>query len=95
MRRRLNRLPRPLSRRARRRGARRRPRAVPVADELVVRPVLTAVLEHRRASSSCCAAPLGIAAPAGGGGEPAWLCTACERPCDRVLADPVEVSAHG
>lgn len=68
---------------------------MPVPDELVVRPVLTAVLAHRKASSSCCAAPLNIARPAADGGEPDWLCTACGQPCQRVLGDPVEVTAHG
>ena len=58
--------------------------------ELVVRPVITATLAHRKASSSCCAAKL---AP---GPEPeTYLCRECGQPCERALGDPVEVTAHG
>lgn len=59
-------------------------------DELIVRPQLTAVLAHRKASSSCCGALLDP------GMEPeAYLCRGCGQPCARVLSDPVEVTAHG
>lgn len=61
-----------------------------MGDQLVVQPVLTAVLEHRKASSGCCGAKL---AP---GPEPGtFTCRGCGKPCERVLGDPVEVTAHG
>ena len=54
-----------------------------------VRPEVTAVFEHRKASSDCCAAGLGVSDTG------AWWCRACGRACGRVLGDPVEVTAHG
>ena len=62
-----------------------------MGEGLVVKPEITAVLAHRKASSSCCAAPLRAADVAPEGFE----CTACGDRCRRVLGEPVEVTAHG
>lgn len=61
-----------------------------MGDELVVRPQITAVLEHRKASSSCCGAKLRPAHV-----PQAFECCACGQACERVLSDPVEVTAYG
>lgn len=57
---------------------------------LVIRPVLTAVLAHRKASSSCCGAKLNPGSEAG-----TYSCRECSQPCERVLSEPREVTAHG
>ena len=57
-------------------------------SELVVRPEVTLTFEHRKASSACCGALLDP------GPEPeTFLCRECGQPCERVLGDPVEVTA--
>jgi hypothetical protein len=61
-----------------------------VSENLSVRPELTAVLQHRKASSDCHAAPLGYGAEEG-----TYTCTRCGQPCGRVLGPPAEVTAHG
>jgi len=55
-----------------------------------VTPTVTAVLEHRKAQSGCCAAKLNPGAEPG-----TFTCRECGQPCDRVLGDPVTVTAHG
>jgi hypothetical protein len=62
-----------------------------VGEGLAVRPEITAVLEHRKASSSCHGAKLRAADVLPEGYE----CTACGEPCTRVLGEPQEVTAHG
>lgn len=62
-----------------------------MGDGLVVRPVLTAVLAHRKASSDCHGALLRAADVQPEGFE----CTQCGQPCRRVLSEPVEVTARG
>lgn len=59
-------------------------------DELVVRPVITATLEHRKASSSCHGALLDP-----GPVPETYACRQCGQPCERVMGGPVEVTAHG
>lgn len=58
--------------------------------ELVVPVEVTVTGEQRKASSSCCGAKLNP-----GGGPETYLCRECGQPCERVLGDPVEVTAHG
>lgn len=59
-------------------------------SNLVVRPEVTVTAALRKASSSCHGAQLNP------GGQPGtYLCRACGQPCERVLADPVEVTASG
>lgn len=57
---------------------------------LDLKPVITATLAHRKASSSCCGAPLNACGQAEGC---AWHCRACGQPCGRVLGPPQEVTA--
>jgi hypothetical protein len=59
-------------------------------SELEVRPEITAVFAHRKASSDCCGAGLGL--PDSGR---YYVCKDCGQPCNRVLSDPTEVTAHG
>lgn len=59
-------------------------------DELVVRPVITATLEQRKASSACHGAKLDLGAEPG-----TFACRECGQPCERRMGDPVEVTAHG
>lgn len=59
-----------------------------MAGELIARPVISAEVEVRRASSSCCGALLS-------GESSAWLCRKCGEPCDRVLAAPEKVVITG
>lgn len=54
-----------------------------------VDPEATLVFEHRVALSGCHGARLALA------GDGGYLCVACDQPCQRVLSDPVEVTAHG
>jgi len=56
-------------------------------------PVITATLAHRKASSDCCGAKLGVSTA--DEGTSCWICSACGRPCDRVLGPPEEVTARG
>lgn len=59
-------------------------------DELTVRPVITATLAHQKASSSCHGAKLNP------GAEPeTFTCRECGQPCERVMGEPEEVTAHG
>ena len=61
-----------------------------MSDGLTIRPAVTAVLAHRKASSGCCDAPL---AP---GPEPeTFTCRGCGQPCQRILGEPEEVIARG
>lgn len=62
-----------------------------MGESLVVRPAVTAVLAHRKASSDCCGAQLRPADVPPEGFE----CTACGEPCRRVLSEATEVTAHG
>lgn len=62
-----------------------------MAEDLAVRPEITAVLSHRKASSGCCGAKLRAADVPPEGFE----CTACGEPCTRVLGEAQEVTAHG
>ena len=55
-------------------------------------PEVTAMLEYRRAESSCCAAGV---APVPGDSAPYWSCRACGKQCLKVMGAPVAVSAHG
>jgi hypothetical protein len=55
-----------------------------------VTPRVTAVFEHRKASSGCCGSLLAPAAAPG-----AFTCRGCGQPCDRVLSEPTEVTVHG
>jgi hypothetical protein len=59
-------------------------------DGLTVRPVITAVLEHRTASSDCHAAKLDP-----GTGPGTYDCRECGQPCERVMSAPEEVTARG
>jgi hypothetical protein len=60
-----------------------------MADGLVVAPTITATLAHRTASSDCHGAKLNP------GPEPGmFTCRSCGQPCDRILSDPQEVTAH-
>lgn len=61
-----------------------------MADVLAVVPEITAVLEHRTASSSCCGAKLSPGTVPG-----SFTCRGCGESCERVMSDPVEVTAHG
>lgn len=61
-----------------------------MSGSLNIQPVITATLEHRKASSGCCGAKLNPGAEPG-----SFLCRECGQPCDRVMSDPVEVTAHG
>lgn len=54
-----------------------------------VTPEVTLVFEHRKAESNCCGAGLGILP----GGR--HYCQECGEPCQRILSDPVEVTARG
>lgn len=61
-----------------------------MGEGLVVQPRFEAVLAHRKASSGCCGAKLNP------GLEPeTFTCRDCGRPCERVMSEPVEVTAHG
>lgn len=51
-----------------------------------------AVLEHRKASSSCHGAPLRLP-PQGAAHE--YECGQCGQPCERVLGEPAQVHARG
>lgn len=62
-----------------------------MADGLTVRPEVTAVLAHRKASSDCHGAPLRAAEVPPEGFE----CARCGQPCRRVLAEAEEVIARG
>ena len=59
---------------------------------LDLKPVITAILEHRKASSDCCGAKLDLDMNAIGS---VWTCRACGKPCQRVLGPPREVTARG
>lgn len=59
----------------------------PQGDSLDVRPVLTAVLEHRTASSSCCGAKLNPGPALG-----AFACRSCGQPCERAMSEPREIT---
>ena len=59
-------------------------------DGLALPVEVTAVLAKRTAASSCCGAKLRPA-----GVPRAFECVSCGQPCDRVLSDPEEVTAHG
>lgn len=61
-----------------------------MGEGLVVRPQITATLEHRKAESSCCGAKLNPGAEPG-----TFTCRACAQPCERVMGEPQEVTAHG
>jgi hypothetical protein len=61
-----------------------------MGDGLEVRPVITAVLEHRKAASDCHGALLNPGPEQG-----TFTCQACGQPCERVLSEPREVTAHG
>jgi hypothetical protein len=63
-----------------------------MGEGLVVAPRIEVTLAHRKASSDCCGAKLNVAA---GDFGPRWTCRACGRPCERVMSEPVEVTAHG
>lgn len=56
---------------------------------LDIKPVITARLEYRKASSDCCGAKLTIAS---GGG---FACLACGKQCEKVMGPPAEVTARG
>jgi hypothetical protein len=62
-----------------------------MGEGLVVKPEITAVVEHRKASSDCCGAKLRAADVPPEGFE----CTGCGEPCRRVLGEPQEVTARG
>ena len=70
-----------------------------MSEGLVVAPAVTAVFAHRKASSSCCGAPLdvstGLDASTGEEETAGWMCTECGQLCDRVLSGPREVTAGG
>lgn len=59
-------------------------------DGLTVRPVITAVLEKRSASSGCHGAKLNLGSVPG-----SFTCQECGQPCERVMSAPEEVTAHG
>ena len=60
-----------------------------MAGHLAVEPEFRVTLAKRTASSSCCGAKLNP------GAQPeAFTCRACGAPCERVLSDPEEVTAH-
>jgi hypothetical protein len=61
-----------------------------VSDSLVIKPEFRAVLAHRKASSGCCGAKLNPGARPG-----TFTCRGCGQPCERVMSDPEEVTAHG
>jgi hypothetical protein len=53
---------------------------------------VTAVVEHRRASSGCCGALLRPPAP---GAAHEYECASCGQPAVRVLGEPARVPATG
>jgi hypothetical protein len=62
---------------------------------LNVRPMMTATLAKRTASSNCCGArlmmrPTGERAPGA-----RFACRRCGQPCQRVLSEPEVTTAHG
>lgn len=61
-----------------------------------VTPSMAGAASVRKASSSCCGAPLTLLAPGQHSitdpRDPQFGCTSCGRPCDRVLSDPEEVT---
>lgn len=61
----------------------------PVDEQLAVQPVITAVLAKRTASSSCHGARLNLGADPG-----TFTCRDCGQPCERLLSEPQEVTAH-
>ena len=63
-----------------------------MADVLAVVPEFRVTAEVRRASSDCHGAKLDVA---GDDVTQRWVCQECGQPCDRVLSDPVEVTAGG
>lgn len=62
----------------------------PQGDGLAVRPVLTAVLAHRTASSACCGAKLNPGPALG-----TFACRSCGQPCERVMSAPQEITVTG
>jgi rubrerythrin len=63
-----------------------------MTDGIMVRPVIRAEGEVRRASSSCHGAKLD-ALRSFLSGEPVitWLCQECGRPCERAMSEPEKV----
>lgn len=61
---------------------------------LNIKPEITATLEHRKASSSCCGAKVDMSERVTGQ-LGMWICRGCGKPCGRVLGPPQEVTAHG
>lgn len=60
-----------------------------MTDALEIRPVITAALAHRTASSDCCGVKLDP------GLEPGtFTCQACGEPCGRVMSEPREITAR-
>jgi hypothetical protein len=57
---------------------------------LVIQPVFRVTLAKRTASSNCCGAKLDRGPESG-----TFTCRMCGQPCDRILSDPKEVTAHG
>jgi hypothetical protein len=71
-----------------------------MSDNLVIRPVVSASGEIRRASSSCCGAKLSAAGRSRGDsipldGAPGWLCRECGQQCSLVLSEPEKVILNG
>jgi len=60
-----------------------------MADALLIRPKITATLTHRTASSDCHGARLNPGPTPG-----TFTCRTCDQPCDRILSEPEEVTAH-
>jgi hypothetical protein len=60
-----------------------------------LRPMVTAELMHRIASSHCCGAPLMMLARGERAPGTPYACRKCGNACMRVLSEPVVITAHG